>query len=113
MIRQVLIIFGCLIAGKFFVEITGAKLPYSIIGLFLLLVLLMTGAVKAKDLKEVGDFFNKNIAFFFVPAGVAVMAYAGLLVSYFWTLLLSTVISIIVVLVATGWTHQFLRKRSK
>ncbi len=113
MIRQLLIIFGCLFSGKLFVGLTGAKLPSSIVGLFLLLVLLMTGVVKTKDVEEVGNFFNKNIAFFFVPAGVAVMAYAGLLVSYFWTLLLSTIISIILVLVVTGWSHQFLRKRSK
>ncbi len=113
MVRQLLIIFGCLYSGKLFVAITGVKLPPSIIGLFLMLLLLMTGLVKIKDIEETGNFFNKNIAFFFVPAGVAIMAYFGLLVSYFWTILLSTVISIILVLIVTGWSHQILRKKRK
>ncbi len=113
MIRQLLIIFGCLYSGKFFVGITGAKLPPSIVGLFLMLLLLMTGLVKIKDVEGVGNFFNKNIAFFFVPAGVAIMAYFGMLVSYFWTILLSTIVSIILVLIVTGWSHQLLRKKRK
>ncbi len=113
MVRQILIIFGCLFTGKLFVGLTGVKLSASIVGLILLLVLLMTGAVKIKDVEEIGNFFNKNIAFFFVPAGVAIMAYSGMFVSYFWTLLLSTIISIIVVLVVTGWTHQMIRKKRR
>ncbi len=96
-----------------FVESTGLKLPPSIVGMILLLLLLMTGAVKLKDVEDVGNFFNKNIAFFFVPAGVAIMAYFNLLASNLWTILISTIVSIVLVLMVTGWTHQILRKKTK
>ncbi len=59
MVKQVLIIFGCLLIGNLFVELTGFKLPASIVGLFTLLVLLMSGVVKPKDVKDVGNFFDR------------------------------------------------------
>ncbi len=113
MVRQVLIIFGCLLAGNLIIELSGIKLPASIMGLFLLLLLLTSGVVKPNEIKDVGHFFNKNIAFFFVPAGVAIMAYTDMITHYLWTVIISTVISIILVLVVSGWSHQILRKKRK
>jgi len=113
MLKQVLLIFGCLLFGKFLVHFTGLKLPASIVGMFALLALMMSGLVKPKDVSGIGNFFNSNLAFFFVPATVAVMAYADLLFQNFWVILLASLVSFVLVMLVTGWTHQALRKRKK
>ncbi|MFI2743495.1 CidA/LrgA family protein [Zhouia sp. PK063] len=113
MIRELSIIFGCLCIGKCLVALTGLPLPSSIVGMFFLLLLLITGTIKEKDVAHAGNFFTTNIAFFFVPAGVAIMAYIEVLQQYFWVVLVATVVSILTVLFMTGWTHQLLRKKRR
>ncbi|SFU52511.1 holin-like protein [Pustulibacterium marinum] len=113
MIKQVFIIFGCLSLGKIFVAVTGLPLPASIVGMLILTALLMSGKVKITDVKDVSDFFNKNMAFFFVPAGVAIMLYLDVISASFWPILVAAFVSTTLVLLVTGWTHQRLRKRKK
>lgn len=113
MIKQVFVIFGCLSIGKIIVALTGLPFPASIIGMLLLTILLATGKVKLNDVANVSSFFNKNMAFFFVPAGVAIMLYTDLIKESFWPIITAASVSTILVLLVTGLTHQRLRKRKK
>ena len=111
MIRQSAIIFGCLAVGEIIVSVTGFKLPSSIIGMLLLTLLLKLGWVKPAWVKGISEFFIKTLPFYFVPAGVAVMLYFDIITSSFLPIITSILASTVVVLAATGWTYQILRKR--
>ncbi|MDP4277543.1 MAG: CidA/LrgA family protein [Bacteroidota bacterium] len=113
MIRQCAIIFGCLAIGELIVHYTSVRLPSSIIGMLLLTLLLKLGWIKLSWVKGFSDFLVKTLPFFFVPAGVAVMLYFDMILSSFWAILVASLGSTVIVLVVTGWTHQYLRIRSK
>ena len=111
MVRQCTIILGCLAIGELIVALTGIKLPSSIIGMLLLTLFLKLGWVKLHWVKGISDFLVKNMAFFFVPAGVAIMMYFDLIRISFWPILVASIVSTILVLAVTGWVHQVMRKK--
>lgn len=113
MIRQCLIIFGCLAAGELIVWLTGTSIPSSIIGMLLLTALLEFKAIKLEWVKGMSDFLISNLGFFFVPPGVALMLYFDVIKAEFLPIAVATVVSTILVLAATGLTHQYLRKFDK
>lgn len=113
MIKPVLIVFGCLALGNIVVALTGIPLPASIVGMLILIVLLMTKAVKAEQLKSLSDFFNTHMSFFFVPAGVSVMLYLDIIQQNFWPIVVAAAVSTVLVIVFTGWTHQLMRTKNR
>ncbi len=110
MILQCAILFGCLALGELIIYLTGIKLPSSIIGMLLLTVFLKTGIVKLSWVQGISDFLVRNLGFFFVPPGVALMLYFDIIQEEFWSITLATVVSTILVLVVTGWVHQLTRR---
>ena len=112
MIRQCVIIFGCLAAGELITAVTNIKLPASIIGMLLLSLLLKLGWIKVEWVKGISDFLVKNLPLFFVPPGVAVMLYLDVIEANFWSIIVASLGSTVIVLAFTGWTHQYLRKKS-
>ena len=110
MIRQFVIIFGCLAIGELIVGLTGIKLPSSIIGLLLLTFFLKLGWVKVEWVKGISDVLVKNFPFFFIPPGVAIMLYLDIIRISFWPIIVASFGSTIIVLTITGLTHQRLRK---
>ena len=110
MIRQCFIIFGCLAVGELIVWLTGIAIPSSIIGMLLLAALLQTKVVKEEWVKGMSDFLISNMGFFFVPPGVALMLYLDIIKAEFIPIVVATVVSTILVLIVTGWTHQRLKR---
>ena len=110
MIRQCFIIFGCLAVGELIVWLTGIAIPSSIIGMLLLAALLQTKVVKEEWVKGVSDFLISNMGFFFVPPGVALMLYLDIIKAEFIPIVVATVVSTVLVLIVTGWTHQKLKR---
>lgn len=113
MIRQLLIIFGCLAVGEVVVRLTGIAIPSSIIGMLLLTALLQMKVVKLEWVKGVADFLISNIGFFFVPPGVALMLYFDVIKMEIVPIAVATLVSTALVLIATGLTHQFIERRRK
>jgi holin-like protein len=60
--------------------------------------------------KGISDFLVKNLPLFFVPPGVAVRLYLDVIKANFWSIIVASFGSTIIVLSLTGWTHQQLRK---
>lgn len=112
MIRQCAILFGCLAAGELVVYLTGIKLPSSIIGMLLLTTLLKLGWIKLEWVKGMSDFLIGNLGFFFIPPGVALMLYFDIIKAQFVPIVVATIVSTAIVLVVTGWTHQWVRGKS-
>lgn len=106
MIRQCFIIFGCLALGELVVWLTGITIPSSIIGMLLLAALLQMKVIKLEWVKGMSDFLISNMGFFFVPPGVALMLYLDLIKAEFLPIAVATVVSTVLVLIVTGWTHQ-------
>ncbi|MCQ2193244.1 MAG: CidA/LrgA family protein [Paludibacteraceae bacterium] len=113
MIRQCSILFGCLAVGELLVYLTGIKLPSSIIGMLLLTLLLKLGWVKLEWVKGLSDFLIGNLGFFFVPPGVALMLYFDVIKAQFLPIMVAILVSTALVLVVTGWVHQWVRKLQK
>ena len=110
MIRQCAVLFGCLALGELIVYFTGVKLPSSIIGMLLLALFLKIGWVKLKWVQGLSDFLVANLGFFFVPSGVALMLYFDVIEAQFWSILIASVVSTLLVLLVTGWVHQIIRR---
>ena len=110
MIRQCFIIFGCLAVGELIVWLTGIAIPSSIIGMLFLAALLQTKVVKEEWVKGMSDFLISNMGFFFVPPGVALMLYLDIIKAEFIPIVVATVVSTVLVLIVTGWTHQKLKR---
>lgn len=110
MFRQLAIIIGCLAVGEFIVWLTGISVPSSILGMLLLTFLLKTGAIKLEWVETLSNFLVKNMGFFFVPPGVALMLYFDIIKAEILPIVLATAISTTLVLVVTGWTHIVTRK---
>ena len=80
--------------------------PSSVISMILLFILLATKIVKLKQIEEVTGFLTKNMAFFFLPAGVVVPRIArGLTTSRWWFVVHAVVQGgIVVVLAIAGFS---------
>lgn len=110
MIRQCAILFGCLALGELIVFLTGIKFPSSIIGMLLLTLFLKLGWIKLHWVQGMSDFLVANLGFFFIPPGVALMLYFDIITAEFWSIVIASLVSTILVLVVTGWVHQLTRK---
>lgn len=110
-IKQAAIIFGCLALGEGLVYVTNIAFPSSIIGLFILFFLLKFKILQVKHVQEVSGFLVKNMGLFFVPACIALLDYLEIISLHIVPLILVSTISTVIVAVATGITHQFLRLR--
>ncbi len=111
MVKQCSIIFGCLAAGEFLAWGLSMPVPGSILGLVILATLLQMGAVKVSSVKGISDFLISNMGFFFVPPGVALMLYFDIIAAEWLPITVATVGSTIIVLVVTGYVHQYTHRR--
>lgn len=110
MFRQLAIIIGCLAVGEFMTWLTGISVPSSIIGMLLLTFLLKVKVIKLEWVETISNFLAKNMGFFFVPPGVALMLYFDIIGKEIVPIVLATTLSTMLVLVVTGWTHIMTRK---
>lgn len=105
MFRQLAIIIGCLAVGEFVVWLTGISVPSSIIGMLFLTTMLKTKVVRLEWVETTSSFLVKNMGFFFVPPGVALMLYFDVIRAELVPIVVATVVSTMLVLVTTGWVH--------
>ena len=110
MFRQLAIIIGCLAVGEFMTWLTGISVPSSIIGMLLLTFLLKVKVIRLEWRETISNFLVKNMGFFFVPPGVALMLYFDIIGKEIVPIVLATTLSTMLVLVVTGWTHIMTRK---
>ena len=110
MFRQLAIIIGCLAVGEFITWLTGISVPSSIIGMLLLTFLLKVKVIKLEWVETISNFLVKNMGFFFVPPGLALMLYFDIIGKEIVPIVLATTLSTMLVLVVTGWTHIMTRK---
>lgn len=72
-IWQIGIVLGICLIGEGLAKIMPIPFPGSVISMILLFLLLLTKWLKPDHIRQKADFLTKNMAFFFIPAGVGVM----------------------------------------
>lgn len=113
--------FGIILAVSFLGEILKALIPLSIpaniYGLVLMLLALMTKAVKLSDVKETAYFLVEIMTVMFIPAGVGLMAAWDSLKDILIPVIVITLVTTVIVMAATGRITQLVirieRKRNK
>lgn len=110
MALQLFIIFAMLAFGELVVWQTGVRIPSSIIGMLTLTLLLKLGIIKLRWVKSTSNFLTGNLAFFFIPPGVSLMLYYGLIKSQWIPITVSIIVSTILVMASTVWTYKLIRK---
>lgn len=109
-ILQLAVIFAFLAVGELVVWLTGTSVPSSIIGMLLLTLCLTCRIVKPHQVQDVADFLVKNLGFFFVPAGVALMGYFDILAQQWIPIVVASALSTVIVIAVTGHFHQLGRR---
>lgn len=113
MSKQFGIIFGCLALGELIALIPGLTIPGSIWGMLILAFLLEKKIVNPYTIKPVCKFLISNMAFFFIPPGVALMLHFDLIATEWMPITVATVVSTLIVFIVTGRIHQFIHTRIK
>ena len=94
--------------GELVSRVLNMPIPGNVLGMGLLLVALSTKLVDVSWLEDAAELLLANMALFFVPAGVGVMVYTGLIARQWLPITVATVVSTFVVMLVTGWLAQAL-----
>lgn len=78
--------------------------PGSVIAMLLLFLLLALRWLKEERIDGVGDFLLRNMAFFFLPAGVNILGQIAAVRGVVWQLLAIIVLSLVLTFAATAFT---------
>ncbi len=89
-------------------------IPASIYGLLLLLLALLTGALRLEAVKEVSEFLIEIMPLMFIPAAVGILESWGALKGIFAQVIVATVVSTVLVMGVSGWvTQRLIRSRRR
>lgn len=72
-LTQIGIVLGVCLVGEGISLLLPFPFPGSVIGMILLFLLLFFGILRPDHIAQKADFLLKNMAFFFIPAGVGIL----------------------------------------
>lgn len=107
-----LILVICLL-GEGIAALLPVAFPASVISMVLLMLLLLCGAVKERQIQVTSKFLVANMGIFFVPAVVGTIEYAELLSRQLLPFVVIVLITTPVVYGITAWTVQLLMRWMK
>lgn len=73
-LRQLTIILLMWFAGELCSTYLIKFIPGNVLGMLFLFIFLVSGKIREESVQDVADFFLKNLAFLFLPAGVGIMS---------------------------------------
>lgn len=111
-IKQILIILLISFLGEILKCLLPLPIPASIYGMIILFLGLMTKVIKLESVKETGKFLIEIMPIMFIPAGVGLMTTWGDLQPILLPVSIITAVTIITVMVATGWVSQIIIRKS-
>lgn len=111
-IKQFLIILLISFLGEILKCLLPLPIPASIYGMIILFLGLMTKVIKLESVKETGKFLIEIMPIMFIPAGVGLMTTWGALQPILLPVSIITAVTIITVMVATGWVSQIIIRKS-
>jgi holin-like protein len=81
--------------------------------MIILFISLCTGIIKVNMLEDISKFLLDHLSFFFIPAGVGILAYMDVLKKNLVFIIIIATLTTILVMVVTGHVVQFLARRGK
>ncbi len=105
-LKQFSIIMTITLVGELLKELLPFMVPASIYGLFLMLVLLITGLLKVEQIKDTSDFLLDIMPIMFVPASVGLMDSWGILQDILVPVLVVSVFGTLIVMIVTAKTTE-------
>ena len=112
-LRQFLLIAALSFIGELLHCLIPLPVPASIYGMVLLFIGLMTGWIRIDAVRDVGKFLIEIMPVMFIPAGVGLMASWGVLSPILVPAAVITVVTIVTVMAATGWSSQIVIRRAR
>ena len=88
-------------------------IPGSVLGMVLLFLALFFKLIQPEKVKSVAISITKNMAVFFVPAGVGLMVYAELVAQSFVAILTAIAGSTILTIIVVALVQETIEKRRK
>lgn len=112
-IKQFSIILGITFLGELLHLLIPLPVPASIYGLVLLLVLLITGAVRLEQVREASLFLIEIMPVMFLPAAVGLLNSWGVLQPILLPVSVITAVTTVAVMAVSGRTTQFVIRRGR
>ena len=111
---KIFFIFFFYSLGECIARLTGDYVPGSVIGMVLLFVALQTKLIKEEQVDAPAKALTGNMALFFIPAGVGLMAQMDVVLANWWVILVAVAVSSVLVIASVAYIQdQMERRRSK
>lgn len=104
LMKQLTIVFLICIAGELVAAALPFPFPAAVAALLIMLALFIAGVLKPQSVKEVAEYLLANMAFLFVPSGVAIMEEYAAVQGSVVQLLAICVITLVITFGVTAWT---------
>lgn len=110
MIKGATIIMLFYFLGSILSWIIGGILPGSVCGMLLLFMSLLAKIVKAEDVKGTVKLITSNMALFFIPVSVGIIAALDLVSTNILIFLIVPITTTVMVIITVGIIQQYLEK---
>ena len=92
---------------------TGKIIPGNVCGMILLFLALTARIIKPEDVKTTANILTRNMALFFVPAGVGLMAEYNIIARNWAALLVVSIVTTILVMIVVGYVQEKVEVRTR
>ena len=113
-IRQLFWVFLFSLLGEIISSVIASivEIPGSVIGMVLLFLALQMNVIDLEQVDEVGTWLTDNMAIFFVPAGVGLLANFDVLAEYWVQLIVIMVVTVSLMMLLVGKIVQGIKSRT-
>ncbi|WBL22795.1 CidA/LrgA family protein [Zunongwangia sp. HRR-M8] len=111
MLKSLIYIFGFLLLGELIQYQFSLPIAGNIIAMLLIFLALFFNFIKLEDVKPASDMLVKYMVIFFIPYGVGLMAYTGLIADFWIPVTTAVVFSTLISIYITGFLFQKLDKK--
>ena len=108
-LKQWILVLMVYFLGEIVSKGLSLPIPGNIMGMIFLFLFLVTGIIKLEKIENAAKSILDNLAFLFIPAGVGLMNYFGIISNYVAQILF--ILTTFIVMSFTGLTVQFVSKR--
>lgn len=98
-------------AGELLARLTGGWVSGGVIGMILLFAALYSGVLKPDKVRDISRMLLGNMAMFFIPLGVGIVAAYDLLSQNLWSIITAATASTLLVIAVVGYMQQKLGKK--
>ena len=112
-LKQWILILFVYFLGEVAAKSLSLPIPGNIMGMIFLFLFLVTGIIKLEKIEDAAKSILGNLAFLFIPAGVGLMNYFGIVSNYVAQILFIVVITTFIVMSCTGLTVQLVSRKIK